>query len=98
MISKDTDSNWELRNLAYGGEGIEISMGENENSAWTLAFAAPLDEKFGVGTYEKAERYPFHSSSVPGIEITTPEGSFSQPQGAFKFSNSLGEGKEGFNL
>lgn len=59
-------------------------MSDNDNNAWTLAFAAPLNEKFSTGTYENATRYPFHNSSFPGMEITTPEGSFSQPQGAFK--------------
>jgi hypothetical protein len=84
LISKDADSDCELRKLAYGGEGIEISISDKDNSAWTLAFAVPLDEKFSTGTYENAARYPFHSPSVPGIDITTPEGSFLQSQGAFK--------------
>ncbi len=77
-------SDYCIKRLPYGGEGIEIKIKGLEDTEWTLDFAAPLNEEFTVGSYLGACRYPFHSPYDPGIEIITPEGAFIQPIGEFE--------------
>lgn len=78
-----------LESLPYGGKGIEVLTYANGCGLWAFDFAAPSGEEFVKGSYENVSRYPFHSSTVPGIEIYTPEGGITQPQGSFKIDKVI---------
>ncbi len=77
-------SNLSFQSLPYGGEGIEILIDSKEEGPWVLDFAAPFEEQFAARIYDPAYRYPFHSSVYAGIEILTPQGGFTQPEGEFE--------------
>ncbi len=80
----DDECNFQIKSLPYGGEGIEISITDNFQEQWVLDFAAPLGENFQTDFYGTASRYPFHSSVYPGIDILTPEGTFTLKEGEFE--------------
>lgn len=49
-----------------GGVGVHF----DGNTWWDLDFVAPAGEALKVGSYLDAERYPFQSSGVPGMDIS----------------------------
>ena len=50
------------------GDGVQISI--QGSAEWTLDFTAPQGETLAVGSYDRAERAPFHSPRRPGIDIS----------------------------
>ncbi len=77
-------SKFSIKNLPYGGEGIEVIIENEDGGLWVLDFAAPFGEQFGQRVYPDAYRYPFHNSFFAGIDILTPQGGFTQPDGQFE--------------
>ncbi len=83
LIAGD-NSIFSFHDLPYGGEGIGILITSEEEGPWAFDFAVPFGDRFDEGIYYPARRYPFHSSVYAGIEVLTPQGGFTQPDGAFE--------------
>lgn len=59
------DSSIEASTLSDGSVHINVLSG----TFWNLDFAAPQSQPLTPGTYEGARRYPFQSSSEPGLAV-----------------------------
>lgn len=52
-----------------GDGGVSIGFAGGALGTWHLDFATPSSMTFAPGTYENATRFPFQSSTVPGLSV-----------------------------
>lgn len=50
--------------------GVSIDFSGGALGFWNLDFAAPMGATLALGTYESATRFPFQSSTVPGLSVS----------------------------
>ncbi|MBX7066766.1 MAG: hypothetical protein K1X28_06005 [Parachlamydiales bacterium] len=72
-----------VKELPYGGEGIEVFIHGNYES-WTLDFAAPVGMKLNKGIYQSSSRYPFHGYNEAGIGVAKSRSCSAMPRGYFE--------------
>jgi len=83
-LLSDKEGTFAFKTLPYGEDGFELVVDAGDKGQWVLDFSAPLGKHFKKKHYPNAERYPFNSVDVAGIDILSPSGGFSRPKGEFK--------------
>jgi hypothetical protein len=56
-------------NVASNGNHINVSVNGANGDWWYLDLAAPSGQTLAPGTYDGATRYPFQTSTVPGLSL-----------------------------